>query len=77
MWVESEQGLYGPVETAHMVIGDILTTTRYATLMLNFENLLNTTSLLSYNGVLVSPVFGTANTSEPGRRVSLGLLLNF
>lgn len=26
VWVESEQGLYGPVETAHVVIGDILTT---------------------------------------------------
>jgi hypothetical protein len=42
-----------------------------------FENLLNLTNLRDYNGVLTSPRFGAANTSEPGRRASLGLSFNF
>jgi hypothetical protein len=44
---------------------------------LNFENLLNTTNLRDYNGVLLSPLFGRANTAELGRRVSIGLGFNF
>ena len=43
----------------------------------NFENLLNATILRDFNGVLVSPVFGRANTAQPGRRISLGLSVNF
>jgi hypothetical protein len=50
---------------------------RTITLHANGENLLDSEVLRDYNGVLLSPIFGQANTAEPGRRISLGLNFNF
>jgi hypothetical protein len=44
---------------------------------MNIENLFNTTNLRDFNGVLVSPVFGQANTAQPARRASLGFVITF
>jgi hypothetical protein len=41
------------------------------------QNLFNTMNLRDYNGVLLSPLFGHANTADLARRVLLGLAFNF
>lgn len=44
---------------------------------LNLENVFNNVNRRDFNGVLVSPVFGHANTAQPARRASLGFVVNF
>lgn len=41
------------------------------------NNLLNRSNLSGVNGVLGSPLFGSATTSSPSRRIELGLRFNF
>jgi hypothetical protein len=50
---------------------------RILAVSMNVENLFNTANLRDFNGVLVSPVFGQANTAQPARRASLGFVINF
>jgi Carboxypeptidase regulatory-like domain len=51
--------------------------TRRATVLLSVTNLLNSTNYASFNGVLTSPFFGTANRVLNKRRVTLGLRYDF
>jgi carboxypeptidase family protein len=47
------------------------------TLSINVRNLLNTTNLSNFNGVLTSPFFGTANRALESRRIEASLRFNF
>jgi hypothetical protein len=50
---------------------------RRATLMLAVSNLLNRTNYASFNGVLTSPYFGTANRALNKRRITLTVRYDF
>jgi hypothetical protein len=48
-----------------------------ATLLVSVTNLLNHTNYASFNGVLTSPFFGTANRAHSKRRITLTLRYDF
>ena len=50
---------------------------RRATVAVSITNLLNHNNYASYNGVLTSPFFGTANRALNKRRITLNLRYDF
>ena len=48
-----------------------------ATLLVSVTNLLNHTNYASFNGVITSPFFGTANRALSKRRITLTLRFDF
>jgi hypothetical protein len=59
------------------LLSDPLQERRTLSVHISAMNLLNTTTLRDYNGVLLSPLFGQANTADQSRRISIGLGFNF
>jgi len=59
------------------VLANPLKAQRTLALSVSAQNVLNTVNLQGYNGVLLSPLFGQANTASFARRITFGLAFDF